>query len=211
MSRLHALRIVTSLISAGLLLASSSNTQLDLSVKPLKRINIKNETITSVAMAFARSAEVTIGLEIASGHDDDRISLETADDSTVGAELDKLVRNYPIYQWKQVGNAISIFPKADAPSVFDLMIEHYSSKSELPVQMVHEIMQVPIIATYLSTNKVKPATWVTGSVPQSRSSIELINVSLREGLDEIAVSTSRLGWVAFRQNRDGVDYLWLQM
>jgi hypothetical protein len=164
----------------------------------------------SALIALAKNAGVSIGVELIKGDENLKVSID-ATDSTLGAELDKLVYHHPLYEWRQIGQLIDVFPKTEQQSVFNVAVDRFESKNSAPIQLVQELMRTPRVAAFLSTKGITPATWVTGSVPLEKYSIKVEGVTLREALNEIAYSTKREGWVAFYQRQGDHNYLWFQL
>jgi hypothetical protein len=181
-----------------------------LELKPIRRLSLQNEPFGPAVIALAKNAGVSIGVELVKGDENFKVNID-ATDSTLGAELDKLVHGHALYEWRQIGELIDVFPRNEPQSVFNIVVDHFESRNSAPIQLVQELMRSPAVAAHLSTKGITPATWVTGSAPLEKYSIKEEGVTLREALNEIAYSTKREGWIAFYQRQDDHNYLWLQL
>jgi hypothetical protein len=177
--------------------------------KRVTQVSVQKNDIAGAVLALALDTGVPIGVEVLAGPGEEFDV--TAAGSTLGTELNKLVRNDPRYQWKQIGKAIDIFPKDEPDFVFDVPVDHFESKDGFPVQMIQELLRDPAVAARLAKAKVTAGTWVAGSASRQRASVNIEKATFRRALNDIVVAVGRSGWTAFHQRQADVDYLWFQL
>ena len=211
MSPLFVLRTVI-ISAAGMFVTTALGFSEEvLANRSIDSVALQRASLSTVAMKLANSAGVAIGIELLSGQEEKRFDF-SASGSTLGTELDNLLRNNDRYQWRQLGNTICVFPKYQAgSSVFDMTIDHFESRNTTSVQMLEELLRVPAIVDFLSKQNAKASTWVVGSVLLQRSSIDLTGFTLREGLNSIVIATKGTGWLAFHQQQKATDHIWFQI
>jgi hypothetical protein len=211
MSRSLARKIATiSALTAWAVLGSTRARAEDaLGDKRVTQVSVQKNDIAGAVLALALDTGVPIGVEVLAGPGEEFDV--TAAGSTLGTELNKLVRNDPRYQWKQIGKAIDIFPKDEPDFVFDVPVDHFELKDGFPAQMIQELLRDPAVAAHLAKAKVTAGTWVAGSASRQRASVNIEKATFRRALNDIVVAVGRSGWTAFHQRQADVDYLWFQL
>jgi hypothetical protein len=182
--------------AAILLLLVTHNNAQALAEHSISKFTTARESLTGIAIKLVTDSHVPIGVEVAPD-DNNRLLDVTHSESTLGAELDRIVSLNPRYEWKISGKAINILPKGERNSVFDVLIEHFEKKSAQSVEMVHNLLQDPAVLKYLAARRTTAQLWITGSPPKERGSILIRNITLREALNQVLVETHGIAWTAF--------------
>ena len=205
----RVLKIVISAVAVSFLMAQGS-VQDELRDKPVAQFTVEKASLLSAVMKLSSATGVPMGVELSSGPEGPDFSLDSRQ-TTLGAELDRIISNVPQYQWKQTGSVINIFPVSEVDSVFNVVIHQFDAKDVPPIQIVQELLRDAAVARYLAAKKIVAATWITGSVPLSRASLTIENKTLREALNDCLIASNRPGWTAFYQQREQTKNLWFQL
>jgi hypothetical protein len=178
-----------------LLLANRNHAQAP-AERSISKFTTSRESLTGIAMKLASDSHVPIGIEVAP-NDENRSSDVTHSQTTLGAELDRVVSLNPRYEWKISGKAINILPKGERNSVFDVMIEHFEKTNVQSVEMINGLLHDQTVLKYLEARTMTAQLWITGSSPQEKGSILIRNMTLREALNHVIIETHGIAWTAF--------------
>ena len=107
--------------------------------------------ITAV-MKLSLATGIPMGVELSSGRESPDFSVDSRQ-TTLGAELDRIISNAPHYRWKQTGSVINILPAGEVDSVFNVVIHQFDAKDVPPIQIVQEFLRDPLSQDILQRRK----------------------------------------------------------
>lgn len=206
--------VVLSLCLPTLVAHGFQTNVLERSVGPLR---VKGETIDKILETISADYKIPIGIELA---DSEKSLAREIDvnlpEMVLRSVLDYLVMEDPTYGWKLEGQVVHFSPVKDRDNVLATLLDtklsraFFSSEMRLS-DMKYEILSLPEIETKLFDAHVKPLTFEMG-IPSKKlgMSLEHSNLTLRELLDQVTLSTTRRFWMLSRWG-DNNKYIVLRL
>ena len=187
---------------------------LERSVGPLR---LKGETIDKILEIISEDYKIPIGIDLAdSSESQDREIDVNLPEMGLKSVLDYLVMQDSRYGWKLEGKVIHFFPVKDRDNLLatllDTKLSRVSFSSELRLSdMKYEILSLPELERKLDKTHVKPLMFEMG-IPSEKLGVPLqhSNLTLRELLDQITLTTTRRFWMLSRWG-DNNKYLILRL
>lgn len=179
---------------------------LERSVGPLR---IKGETIDGILEIISADYKIPMGIDLADSKKSPNREFDVnLPEMALTSVLDYLVLQDPRYSWKLKGQVVHFSPVKDRDNLLatllDTKLNRVSFSSELPQSDIkYEILSLPEIKTKLAEARVEPLMFEMG-IPSKKLgvSLEHSNLTLRELLDQITLSTTRRFWVLSRWGDD---------
>ena len=187
---------------------------LERGVGPLR---LKGETIDKILEIISEDYKIPIGIDLADSRESqDREIDVNLPEMALKSVLDYLVMQDSRYGWKLEGKVIHFFPVKDRDNLLatllDTKLSRVSFSSELRLSdMKYEILSLPELERKLDKTHVKPLMFEMG-IPSEKLGVPVqhSDLTLRELLDQITLTTSRRFWMLSRWG-DNNKYLILRL
>ena len=117
--------------------------------------------------------------------------------------LDGLVRVEPIYQWRDGGDFIEVFPVSGRSVFLDTPVSGFDLKDVSRNQAIDQLLSRPEVEAIMNSLGLKRQPLPAGvREPEPGFSLHLESTSLRQALNQIAKASGTHFWV-FRTHPDG--------
>jgi len=145
---------------------------------------------------------VTMGLELDTQRYH-RVSLSLTD-ATVTDVMNALVQSSKKYQWQQTGGIVDVWPLAGSNLLLETRISSFNVKDVSPSEAFDQLLNLPEVQANMTALNLKRRApeGSPGKLRDSRFSVNLEGVSLREALNKITQESRLEIWI-FRNYPNG--------
>lgn len=193
------------LIAAVVVLAicglSTSSVMAQQAVPKLRVIQYNGDFTLSLA-ALPNAYGVTVGVELdAQRYHTVRVSLL---DATLPDVMNAIVQSSGKYQWREAGGFVDVWPLTGSNALLETRISTFNVKDLSASQALDQLFSLPEVQANMKTvNLKRQAPDVSfEKVSNSRFSVNVEGVSLRQALNKIAQESGIQIWI-FRNHPNG--------
>ena len=169
---------------------------------PTLRVIRYEGDITMILAALPNAYGVTVGLELdTQRYHQVGISLS---DATVTDVLNAIVQSSKKYQWRQTGEFVDVWPLAGSNSLLETRISSFNVKDLSPSEAFDQLLNLPELQANMKNMNLKrrPPDVSLEKVSNSRFSVNMEGVNLRQALNKIAQESGIQIWI-FRNHQNG--------
>jgi hypothetical protein len=161
-----------------------------------------NGDFTMLLAALPNAYGVTVGAEL-DGQSRQTIKVSLSD-ATLPDVMNAIVQSSPKYQWREAGGVVDVCPLAGGSPLLETSISSFNVKDVSPSQAFDQLFNLPEVqANMKAMNLKRRAPDVSyGKISESKFSVNMEGVTLRQALSRIAQASGLQIWV-FRNYPDG--------
>ena len=169
---------------------------------PPVRVVQYNGDFTMLLAALPGTYDVTMGLEL----DTQRSHVVTLSlmDATVADVLNAVMQSSKKYQWRQNGEVIDVWPLVGANPLLETKITSFKVKDVSPLEAFDQLFNLPEVKASMTgfNMKRRAPEGSPAKLNNSKFSVDLEGVTLREALNKIALESKIQIWI-FRNYPNG--------
>jgi hypothetical protein len=195
-------KLIAAALVLGICAVSMSGVMAQQPVPPPVRVIRFDGDMEALLAALPNVYGVTMGLELDTQRYH-RVSLSLTD-ATVTDVMNALVQSSKKYQWQQTGGIVDVWPLAGSNLLLETRISSFNVKDVSPSEAFDQLLNLPEVQANMTALNLKRRApeGSPGKLRDSRFSVNLEGVSLREALNKITQESRLEIWV-FRNYPNG--------
>ncbi len=169
----------------------------------LRTVSFNNIDMAAILAALAADYDGAIGLETDPDKPKSQITLFLRG-VTFSRILDGVVQAEPRYRWRDNNGSIDVLPISGGIDFLDHRIDRLQLKDVNRDLALNRLLGLPEVAALISSKhlRVRPLYFLSDQIKDEKLSFDLLGVTLRQALNQIAYDSGSKFWV-LRRYPDG--------